>query len=65
MAPLPIENRTNRKHPQFSFFWAFWLLSDGFQQLGEHALLPPAAAAWAPIAIFAGGALYFISRVRT
>jgi LPS export ABC transporter permease LptG/LPS export ABC transporter permease LptF len=44
---------------------AFWLLSGGFQQLGEHALLPPAASAWAPIAIFAGGALYFISRVRT
>ena len=44
---------------------AFWLLAGGFQQLGEHALLPPAAAAWAPIAIFAGGGLYFISRVRT
>ena len=43
----------------------FWLLSSGFQQLGEHALLPPAVAVWAPIAIFAGGAFYFISRVRT
>ena len=43
----------------------FWLLSSGFQQLGEHALLPPPVAVWAPIAIFAGGALYFISRVRT
>ncbi|MGQ0761462.1 MAG: LptF/LptG family permease [Acidobacteriota bacterium] len=43
----------------------FWLISSGFQQLGEHALLPPAVAVWAPIAIFAGGAFYFISRVRT
>ena len=43
----------------------FWLVSGGFQQLGEHALLPPAVAAWTPIVIFAGGALYFISRVRT
>jgi len=43
----------------------FWLVSGGFQQLGEHALLPPAAAAWTPVVIFAGGALYFISRVRT
>ena len=44
---------------------SFWLLSSGFLQLGEHALLPPAVAVWAPIAIFAGGASYFISRVRT
>lgn len=43
----------------------FWLLSSGFQQLGEHNLLPPEVAAWAPIAIFAGSAFYFISRVRT
>jgi len=44
---------------------AFWLVSEGFQQLGQHALLPPAVAAWAPIVIFAGGGFYFISRVRT
>ena len=44
---------------------AFWLVSGGFQQLGEHALLPPAAAVWTPIVIFACGGLYFISRVRT
>ena len=44
---------------------SFWLLTSGFQQLGEHALLPPQVAVWAPIAIFAGGAFYFISRVRT
>jgi len=43
----------------------FWLLSSGFQQLGEHGLLPAEAAAWTPIAIFAGSAFYFISRVRT
>jgi LPS export ABC transporter permease LptG len=44
---------------------SFWLVTGGFQQLGEHGLLPPAVAAWAPIAIFAGSGLYFISRVRT
>lgn len=44
---------------------AFWLITQGFDQMGEHALLPPAVAAWAPIAIFAGAGLYVISRVRT
>src|SRR5688572_18497763 len=43
----------------------FWLISSGFTQHGEHELLPPQVAVWAPIAIFAGGAFYFISRVRT
>lgn len=44
---------------------AFWLISGGFQQLGEHALLPAGVAVWTPIVIFACGGLYFISRVRT
>lgn len=44
---------------------AFWLVSAGFQQLGEHSLLPPEPAVWTPIVIFACGGLYFISRVRT
>jgi len=44
---------------------AFWLVSGGFEQLGDHGLLPPGVAAWTPIAIFAGSGLYFISRVRT
>jgi len=44
---------------------AFWLVSGGFQQLGEHALLPPGPAVWTPIVIFACGGLYFTSRVRT
>jgi len=44
---------------------AFWLVTQGFQQMGDHALLPPAVAAWAPIVIFAGGGLYVVSRVRT
>jgi LPS export ABC transporter permease LptG len=44
---------------------AFWLVSGGFQQLGEHSLLPAAAAVWTPIVIFACGGLYFVSRVRT
>jgi len=43
----------------------FWLLSSGFQHLGEHALLPAEVAVWAPIAIFGASAFYFISRVRT
>lgn len=44
---------------------SFWLVSGGFQQLGEHSLLPAVAAVWTPIVIFACGGLYFISRVRT
>ncbi|MDX6575372.1 MAG: lipopolysaccharide export system permease protein lptG [Blastocatellia bacterium] len=44
---------------------AFWLVSGGFQQLGEHSLLPAAPAVWTPIVLFACGGLYFISRVRT
>jgi lipopolysaccharide export system permease protein len=44
---------------------AFWLISSGFQQLGEHSLLPPPAAAWTPLVMFGCGGLYFISRVRT
>src|SRR6266550_3944173 len=44
---------------------AFWLISGGFQQLGEHALLPPGPAVWTPIVMFVCGGLYFISRVRT
>lgn len=44
---------------------AFWLVSGGFQQLGEHSLLPAAAAVWTPIVLFACGGFYFISRVRT
>lgn len=44
---------------------AFWLVVGGFQQLGEHALLPPGPAVWTPIVIFACGGLYFTSRVRT
>lgn len=43
----------------------FWLVSGGFQQLGEHSLLPAGPAVWTPIVIFACGGLYFISRVRT
>jgi LPS export ABC transporter permease LptF/LPS export ABC transporter permease LptG len=44
---------------------AFWLISSGFQQLGEHSLLPAAPAVWTPIVMFACGGLYLISRVRT
>lgn len=44
---------------------AFWLISGGFEQLGEHSLLPAAAAIWTPIVMFACSGLYLISRVRT
>lgn len=44
---------------------SFWLISGGFEQLGEHALLPAGPAVWTPIVIFACSGLYFISRVRT
>ena len=44
---------------------AFWLISGGFEQLGEHSLLPAAAAVWTPIVMFACSGLYLISRVRT
>ncbi len=45
--------------------FAFWMVAAGFGELGTLGLLPAAVAAWAPLVIFAGGALYFISRVRT
>jgi LPS export ABC transporter permease LptF/LPS export ABC transporter permease LptG len=44
---------------------AFWLISGGFEQLGEHSLLPAAAAVWTPVVMFACSGLYLISRVRT
>src|SRR5947208_3368672 len=44
---------------------AFWLISGGFEQLGEHSLLPAAAAVWTPIVMFACSGLYLIARVRT
>lgn len=44
---------------------AFWLISGGFEQLGDHALLPAGPAVWTPIVLFACTGLYFISRVRT
>jgi len=44
---------------------AYWLIGGGFQQLGNHGLLPPEVAAWAPAVIFAAAGTYFLSRVRT
>jgi lipopolysaccharide export system permease protein len=44
---------------------AYWGIGGGFQQLGNHGLLPPAVAAWAPPVIFAAAGTYFLSRVRT
>lgn len=44
---------------------AYWGVGGGFQQLGNHGLLPPEVAAWAPPVIFAAAGIYFLSRVRT
>jgi len=44
---------------------AYWGIGGGFQQLGNHGLLPPEVAAWAPPVIFAAAGIYFLSRVRT
>ena len=44
---------------------AYWGVGGGFQQLGNHGLLPPEVAAWAPPIIFAAAGTYFLSRVRT
>lgn len=44
---------------------AYWGIAGGFQQLGNHGLLPPEVAAWAPAVIFAAAGTYFLSRVRT
>jgi LPS export ABC transporter permease LptF/LPS export ABC transporter permease LptG len=44
---------------------AYWGIGGGFQQLGNHGLLPPEVAAWAPPVIFAAAGTYFLSRVKT
>jgi lipopolysaccharide export system permease protein len=44
---------------------AYWGVGGGFQQLGNHGLLPPEVAAWSPPVIFAAAGAYFLSRVRT
>jgi lipopolysaccharide export system permease protein len=44
---------------------AYWGIGGGFQQLGNHGLLPPGVAAWSPPIIFAAAGTYFLSRVRT
>jgi LPS export ABC transporter permease LptG len=44
---------------------AYWGVSGGFQQLGNHGLLRPAVAGWSPLLIFAAVGTYFLSKVRT
>jgi LPS export ABC transporter permease LptG len=44
---------------------AYWGVGGGFQQLGEHGLLPAAVAGWSPLVIFGAAGIYFLSRVRT
>lgn len=43
----------------------FWAATSGFQQLGEHELLPTVVAAWSPVAIFAMIGAYLLSRMKT
>lgn len=43
----------------------YWGIGGGFQQLGNHGLLPPEVAAWSPPVIFAAAGTYFLSRART
>ncbi|HWN12008.1 MAG TPA: LptF/LptG family permease [Pyrinomonadaceae bacterium] len=44
---------------------AYWGIGGGFQQLGNHGMLPPEVAAWSPPVIFAALGTYFLTRVRT
>lgn len=44
---------------------AYWGIGGGFQQLGNHGLLPPAVAGWSPPIIFAAAGTYVLSRIRT
>ena len=44
---------------------AYWGVGGGFQQLGNHGLLPPAVAGWSPPVIFAAAGTYFLTRIRT
>jgi lipopolysaccharide export LptBFGC system permease protein LptF len=44
---------------------AYWATDSISQQLGAVALLPAAAAAWAPDAVFFLAGFYFFARMRT
>jgi len=44
---------------------AYWGVSGGFQQLGNHGMLPPPVAGWAPPVIFAAAGTYFLTRIKT
>jgi lipopolysaccharide export system permease protein len=44
---------------------AYLGVGGGFEQLGNHGMLPPAVAAWSPPIIFAAAGTYFLSRLRT
>ncbi len=45
--------------------FAYWAVSSLFEQVGNVDLLPAAAAAWFPDALFALAGLYFLSRLKT
>jgi lipopolysaccharide export LptBFGC system permease protein LptF len=43
----------------------YWGIGGGFQQLGNHGLLPPEVSAWSPPVIFAAAGTYFLARAKT
>ena len=49
----------------FAIAIAYWATNSISYQLGTVALLPAAASAWAPDAVFTLGGFYFFSRLRS
>lgn len=49
----------------FGIAIAYWATNSISEQLGNVSLLPAAAAAWAPDAVFALAGFYFFARMRT
>jgi len=49
----------------FGIAIAYWSVSQLFEQIGNINQLPPAAAAWAPNAVFLLAAVYLMTRMRT
>lgn len=49
----------------FGIAIAYWSVNQLFEQIGNINQLPPAAAAWAPNAVFLLAAIYLMTRMRT
>ena len=49
----------------FGIAIAYWGVNQLFEQVGNINQLPPAAAAWAPNAVFFLAATYLMTRMRT